>query len=183
MMRGIVNFFGSVGNGLMALFLKIILVMIFLLALIAIPVFMIMYWPFTIPFIIGLLFSEKMYRTMNRQLKLRLPKYFYINFQDFLQTLREGDEQLSLTKQDLENKKAKALKEAVDMEEALESIEQHLSHIKVKRDLKTLFKPSVKDISPRAAKALEMELDKPRWTEAIDKASRQTNGEWKEFLA
>jgi len=174
---------GSLGTGIFGFIFKIMFLMFVLAAALIIPIMLIIYWPFTIPLALGIFLSERFYRHANKTYGLRLPKYFYINVEDFLQTFHEGDAEVTAVQEELEHKKRKALKEVLEMEDASRSIDEQLSHIKTKRKLTSLFTREPTEMSARTAKALEMELGKPRWVQYIDKASKSSNGEWEQLYA
>ena len=174
---------GEIGSGFIGFFLKLMIVLLSLVFFMGLVVALVTNWPFTICLIIGLLLSEQFYRRLSRKFNVRLPKYFYINIEDFLATFNEGDEDVSAIKADLISKRRIARKEVLDMKDALQSVDEQLGDIKTKRSLKTLFKRPISDISPRAAKALEMELGKPRWVQHIEKAGKSSNGEWDKLMA
>ena len=76
-----------------------------------------------------------------------------------------------------------AMRELSEMQEALRSAEEQLKSITTKRRLGTLFTRQPYNVDGRAAKALEMALGKPKWTEYIDKANRDDGEDWSGFMA
>ena len=179
----LIRLFSSIGGGLIGFIFKLLLFMMLFVFIIAFVVLLVVYWPFTIALLIGLLLSEQMYKRVSKWLNIRLPKYFYINFVDFLSTFTHGDGEIEILRNELQQKRSKARKQLVDMENASHSIDAQLAQVKIKRSLKTLFARNAETVSPRAAKALAMELGKPRWTQYIEKANRSPNGEWDKLMA
>jgi len=171
------------GSGFLGIIFKIFIVLILITFILAGVVFFFIYAAFTFPMLIGIWLSETFYKRLNRRYDLRLPKYFYISFLDFLETFKTGEEDIDILREELSIKQLKAKKEVAEMREALQSIDEQLSQIKTKRNLKTLFKPSVADISPRTAKALEIELGKPRWSTYLDKTNKPDNVKWADMGA
>jgi len=179
---GIMNFFGALGNGIFGFIFKIMFMMLAIVFLLAMVVALVIYWPFTIALCIGLLLSPIIYRRLNRHLALRLPKFFYHDFQDLMVTLNHGEDQIARKQLDLNNKTIGARKHLEEMLIAVNSLEEQYKEIKAKRTLGTLFKKPMVELNPRAAKALEMELGKPKWAQYVDKMNKNgSNGDWEKY--
>jgi len=181
-MGAVINAFNNMGEGILAFIFKLIFILAAIAFAMVLVVFLIQAWPFTVSFVIGILFCEIFYEKVSETTNIKLPDYFYINVEDFLQTFSQGDEEVERVRSDLEEKREAAEKDVAVMREALKSAEYQLEQVKAKRSLKNLFKRQPADISDRAAKALEMELGKPKWTQYIDEASQETSA-WERLLA
>ncbi len=178
---GVLRTFNAIGDGLFGLVIKFIIIMLALVAIIGIGTALIVYWPFTVCFIIGMLISETMYHWLDKRLSIGLPEYFFININDFMATFSEGDELIEQTENELKAKHDTALQRLEEMREAVQSADTQLGKITSQRKLGTLFKRQTADVSPRLAKALEMELDKPTWASVIDKGVENDSG-WDDCL-
>ena len=180
---GLMRFIGDMANGVLGFIFKLILVLLIIVFVLAVVAALIIYWPFTIMMLIGILLSPVVYKFLNRRFGLRLPKYFYYNVNDFFVTLNHGEEHIERKQMEVNEKIIQARQELQDMLNALDSLDEQLKQIETKKSLRTLFKPDVGDISPRAAKALEMELGKPLWSQHIDKVNQESNGDWTKYMS
>lgn len=180
---GIVNAFNRMGEGFLSFFIKLFLILAVIAFAMVLVVFLIQAWPFTIALVVGLLLCELFYDWVEETVNIKLPDYFSINVEDFLQTFSQGDEEVEQVRMELDEKREAAEKDVAVMREAVQSAQHQLDQLKAKRSLKNMFKRQPAEISERAAKALEMELGKPKWAQYIDKASQEANGEWERLLA
>jgi len=178
---GIMNFFGNLGNSFFGLIIKLIIILLVIVFVLALIVVLAVNWPFTAALIIGLLFSPIIYRRLNRQFALRLPKFFYHDIQDLMVTFRHGQERIDVKQLELNNKMIKAREHLQEILNATNSIEEQLKQVKTKRSLKTLLKKPASQINPRAAQALENEFGKPLWSQFLDKNNKNGNGNWEKF--
>lgn len=168
---GVINAVIRMSESMFSLIIKMIVVLLVIAFAMVTVIMLISAWPFTISLLVGLVLCETFYRKVSESINCKLPEYFYIGIEDFLCTFSEGDERVEEVRADLEVKRQKAEQEVAVMHEALRSADEQLAQIKAKRSLKTLFGKSPSEISERAAKALEMELGKPRWAQYINKAN------------
>ena len=182
-MGSVINAFNRMGDSLLSFFLKIILVMVAIAFGIAFIAILAVNWPFTISLVICIILSEPFYKKVKESTNLKLPWYFSLNIEDFLVTFTQGDEEIDQLRHELDEKKEMAEREVAVMREALRSAENQLEQIKAKRSVGNLFKRQPEEISERVAKALEMELGKPMWTQYINKANQEANSEWEDLLA
>jgi len=171
------------GDACIGFIFKLFLVMFLLMVLLGGIVVSVVYWPFTLGLFIGLLFTEWFYKRLNKLLRLRLPRYFYISIFDLVGVFHEGEGELVALRNELDTKRNKASRQVLEIRQALNSIDEQLSQVKTNKVLGKLFKKDTVDVSPRAAKALEMELGKPRWSAYIDKLGKNGNGSWGKYLA
>jgi len=179
---GVIHAMGNIGENVFSLIFKLILFMIVLAFGMIAVIMLVAAWPFTISLLVGLLLCETFYKKLSEATKVKLPDYFYVNIDDFLTTFNEGDEEAAQIRNELDLKREKAEADVIVMREALRSAEEQVEQIKARRSLKTLFKTQPSEISERAAKALEMELNKPRWSQYLEK-SRQDESEWENLFA
>ena len=178
---GVCSFIGRTADGIFSMIVKFFIIILAIVLVVALLVTLAADWIFTVMLMIGILFSNSFYKWIDKKLKLELPEYFQISIEDFLSTFREGDEEVRMMGNMMDEALRKARAEAEDMHNALISMEDQYKNIKTKRSLKTLFAKEPEDISPRMAKALEMELGKPKWTQYIDKISEDENGSWNKY--
>ena len=168
-------------NGLFKMFFKFFFWLIAFVILLATLVVLATNWPFAIMLMVGILLSDLFYKWFSKRFNLDLPDYFSINIVDFMSTFHEGDEEIEAVRREMDYKMQQAREKVEMMHNALLSIEDQFKDIKTKRSLKNLFSKSPEEISPRMAKALEMELGKPKWSQYIDKVNENENGDWNEY--
>lgn len=175
---GVLSFIGKIFDGAFGMFFKFLFLMIAFMLILALVIVLTVNWPFTIMLLIGILLSSIFYTHLDKRFNLQLPDYFKVSIEDFLATFNEGEEEVQNIRTQMNDALKQARAEAEDMHNALVSIEEQYKELKTKKSLKNLFTKSPEEISPRMAKAIEMELGKPKWAQHIDKVSESENGSW-----
>ena len=171
------------GSGLFGLMFKIMFMLLLFTFVLGIVFVLVLYWPFTVCMVVGLVLSEQMYKRLSKRLNIRLPAYFKITLLDFVHAFSEGDDELDAARSELKFKREKASAQLSSMRSALVSIDEQLDQVRTRRSLKTLFKRNPVDVSSRAVAALEAELSKPYWTSWVETASSSANGDWDKYMA
>ena len=175
------SFVGQTVDGFFGMFIKFFFTIMAIALVIALFVTLATNWPFTVMLLVGMLLSNPFYKWMDKKYNMGLPEYFQISIVDFLATFHEGDEEVRAIGDEMDSALNKARADAEEMHNALISIEDQYKDIKTRRSLKTIFTKSPEDISPRMAKAIEMELGKPKWARFVDKVSENENGSWNKY--
>jgi hypothetical protein len=170
-------------SGIFGLFFKLMIFLVLFAFAIVGVVMVFAYWPFTISMIIGWVLSLPFYRRINKKMNLGLPDYFFTTLTDVFSIVYEGDEEIKVMREDMDDKLKQARKETQDMHNAVLSLQEEYDKIRKKRNLKSIFSEDPYDVSPRMIMALEMELGQPKWVECIKKASQEENGDWEKYRA
>jgi len=178
----LIHGFERLGEGLFSMFFKLMVLMIAFAFGMALVVILAVYWPFTAGLFIGLLGCELFYKQLENIINVKFPEYFHINVSDFFATFTEHDEDVKAVELELQDKNDKAERMVMEMKDASQSASEQLEKVRVRGNLKTLFRSHPADISPRYAKSLEMQLGKPKWATHIEKESEKRQ-EWNDLLA
>jgi len=178
---GIFAFADRCLTGIFGFIIKVFLMLLIIAFAVAGIVVFCAYWPFTVSLVIGLLLSLPFYRWIDERTGIGLPDYFFMTLHDLFSSLYEGDRDVEILQEELESKLKQARYETEQMHSAVLSLQEEYEKVKKKKSLKNLFSKDPYDISPRMAKALEMELGRPKWAEYVEKASQNENGDWEKY--
>ena len=124
MFERIFRFLTRAGDGLLGLFIKIMVVLVILVIVIATVQGMINHWALVLSLLIGMLLSPLFYRELSRKLNLDFPEFFRWGLTDVIDTLIPNQETMNSFRDGLRQKRESAAKVAADMEAKADVLEQ-----------------------------------------------------------
>jgi hypothetical protein len=160
MIERIMRFFSSIGDGLLGLFIKIMVVLIILVIIVAAIQGAITHWVLVLSMLVGLLLSPLFYRELGKRIKIEFPEFFSWGLTDVIETLVPNEETYTSLREQLAQKREAAKKVASTMEAKADALSVTANAYIQERKLRIGSKSEIKGpVTSRMKKAMMMQLD------------------------
>ena len=160
MIDKIMRFFSKIGDGLLGLFIKIMVVLIVLVIVIATVQGAISHWALVLSLLIGMLLSPLFYKEIGKKLKMEFPDFFTWGITDVIDALMPSEETYTSLRDQLKQKREAAAKSAAGMEAKAEVLNKTANAYIKERKMRLGVKGEIKGpVTSRMKKAMLMQLD------------------------
>lgn len=177
---GILNIFNKVSDSLIFVFIKI---MVALLAIVAIVMFIqgiAMYWPFVLGTIIGLVFSPFVYKEIESKLYGALPEFCHFSLTEVGEALFMDDERMKQYRQELKEKEDGAKQELNNMKQQFLDINNTYGEVKNKLRTEMYQEARGKRYSSRVRRGLQAQMGQEKLAKHIRKKDHSVD--WEQYL-
>ena len=183
MFERMMRFFVKIGDNLLGLFIKIMIVLVLLVIVVATVQGMINHWGFVLTLLIGMLLSPLFYREMAKKLNIELPEFFTWGVTDVIDMMIPNKSELDGFHTELKQKKDAAIKIAAEMESKANELEKVANTFIKERKMRATAKERKEGMTtPRMKKAMMMQLDDEENEVIRSLRDQQKEINWDSFL-